>query len=171
MAGEGNETRLIFLPGENGCWARQEPGCARRIFVIEKLKSARQGRIVGADTKRAAAPSPAHIRGAASNQKIRRSANGSQAGAAEYSRFLPQHSAKGTAQYYDLFGQWREADRPAPIVRQVLGSARNQQPGAAHFQACDFDGCHLARSPRPRGRKVSRGVAGRGFDSVCAFWQ
>src|SRR6266851_2207121 len=47
----------------------------------------------------------------------RRSANGSQAGTAEHSGFLPQHGTKGTAQYYDLSGQRREADGSYPIVR------------------------------------------------------
>src|ERR1017187_9119160 len=95
----------------------------------------------------------------------RRSANGSQAGTTEYSGFLPQHGTKGTAQYYDLSGQRSEADRPYPILRQVLGGPRNRQPGAAHFQARDFDGRHRARIPQPRrfeagGGGVTRGSGG-----------
>src|ERR1017187_2052908 len=94
----------------------------------------------------------------------RRSANGSQAGTTEHSGFLPQHGAKGTAQYYDLSGQRGETDGSYPIVRQVLGGPRNQQPGAAHLQACDFDSRHFTRSPHPHRCEVGGGgvAGGRG---------
>src|SRR6266853_3884612 len=159
MGGEGNEneTRLISWGGRT--WSgRKKPlgapgaGTSPENIIgreVEKRLTRPYCRSRQEESCRRLPFPNAH--GAASNQKKGRSANGSQAGAAEHSGFLPQHGTKGTAQYYDLSGQRREADGSYPIVRQVLGGPRNQQPGAAHLQACDFDSRHRARSPQPHG--------------------
>src|ERR1039457_2072149 len=66
-------------------------------IVARTLKSCRQGRIVGANRQGAVVycPSPSSWRSL--EPARRRSANGSEAGTAEYSGFFPQHGTKGTA--------------------------------------------------------------------------
>src|ERR1700722_8805445 len=99
-------------------------------------------------------------------RRSRRSANGTEAGTAEHSGFLPQHGTKGTAQYYDLSGQRCEAHGPNTVVRQILGGARNQQPGAAHLQACNFDGGYFTWSTLARGTETLVGISIGG----SAYW-
>src|SRR5208282_2874164 len=140
MAGAENETQSICYEIRKGLLGAPDAGTLRRIYFGGTLKSARQGRIVGADRRQL--------------QPIA----------------LPtQHSAKGTAQYYDLSGQRREADGPYPVVRQILGGARNQQPGAAHLQARDFDRRHLARGPQSHGPEAGGGVRWGGGERDFRF--
>jgi hypothetical protein len=47
--------RLVFTKSGNGAMGASDGVLFLRILLIGKLKSARQGRIVGADRKRAAA--------------------------------------------------------------------------------------------------------------------
>src|SRR5208282_2941058 len=168
MAGAENETQSICYEIRKGLLGAPDAGTLRRIYFGGTLKSARQGRIVGAD-RRQLQPIALPTQWRSIEPQKRRSANGSQAGTTEHSGFLPQHSAKGTAQYYDLSGQRREADGPYPVVRQILGGARNQQPGAAHLQARDFDRRHLARGPQSHGPEAGGGVRWGGGERDFRF--
>src|SRR5260221_12727331 len=108
MAGVGNETRSSFWCAEMSRGAGDDAQVASQNIMSGKLKSARQGRIEGADRMRAAPIALPWVRGAASNP-TGRSANGSQAGTAEHYGFLPEHGTNGTAAAYDLCGQRQEA--------------------------------------------------------------
>src|ERR1700678_173744 len=121
MAGDGNETGPVFTKSGNRSLVAPEAAPLLRILFLGKLKSLRQGRIVGADRRAVASCGPPQSSWRSIEPEIRRSANGSQAGTTEHSRFLPQHGTKGAAQYHHLSRQWSETDRPHPIVRQILG--------------------------------------------------
>src|SRR6266851_2624187 len=70
MAGAGNETRSMLGGGRECAVGLPCARAASQNTLSGKLKSAGQGRIVGADRKRAAADCPSlHARGAASNRK------------------------------------------------------------------------------------------------------
>src|SRR6266568_7252346 len=73
-----------------------------------------------------------------SSKGSRRSAYGEQAGT-EHSGHLPEHCSQRQNPHYHLSGQWREAYRKDPLLRQVLGLAREQQPGAVDLQARYFN--------------------------------
>src|SRR5208337_1661039 len=95
-------------------------------------------------------------------RKIRRSADGNQAGATEHSGFFPQHRSQGTAQHYDLSGQRRQADGTDPVLRQVFSRARNQQPGTADLQARDLNGGHRPGRAPAWGSETGGGGSDRG---------